>query len=588
MLKSEITGGFWKFYKDLNRNSIVKNVYDRFKDTGRFDALKCDWHEGMPNKPHIFWDSDVMKWIEGASYIIEESPEPALEKLIDEMVDNITKNQRADGYFNSYFLTIEPDAIYQRRADHELYCTGHAIEAAIAYHRATGKDKLLSCVLKNVDLIYKVFMTENSAAFVTPGHEEIELALLKLYDYTGNEKHLNLARFFIDQRGNNQKDDLIAYNQSDVPVREITEAKGHAVRACYLYTAMAMLADADKDEALKKACQRIFDDITHCKLSITGGIGTDHKYENFSYKYDIPNSDTYNETCAGIALCMFAQAMQKEDHDSRYGDLIERILYNGFLSGVSLDGRKFFYANPLEIDCKKYARSTYQPWCERIEVFDCSCCPPNVVRTLGKIQDYIYTLEDDCIYCDLFAESKFEFSLNGKSCTLTQTTDYPMESKITFSYKGEPVTLLVRIPDWCTEYTGNCENGYAKFHLADNDSITIDIPMEIHFFEADPRLQDNSGRYCLQRGPFIYCMEGKDNGENLRDITLMENSPVTIAKEDGIPAPVIYMQAERRCLFEKLYAPKSSSRIPFTARLIPYFAFANREIDDMILWVMVK
>ena len=203
----KIKDGFWKFYKELNRNHIVKNVYNRFKETGRFDALRCNWREGMPNKPHIFWDSDVVKWMEGAAYIIQAAPFPELEVLVDEMVDNIAENQRADGYFNSYFLSVEPSKIFTNRDWHELYCLGHAIEAAIAYHKATGKDKFLNCVIRNVDMVYRVFVEESSASFVTPGHEEIELALLKLYDYLGNEKHLELARFFINQRGNNEQEE---------------------------------------------------------------------------------------------------------------------------------------------------------------------------------------------------------------------------------------------------------------------------------------------------------------------------------------------------------------------------------------------
>lgn len=584
----KINDGFWDFYNKLNRKSVVKNVCNRFKETGRFDALRCDWREGMPNKPHIFWDSDVVKWIEGVAYLIEESPEPELEALVDEMIDNIAQNQRSDGYFNSYFLSVEPSKIFTNRDWHELYCVGHTIEAAIAYHKATGKDKLLNCVLKNVDMIYRVFVEEQSAAFVTPGHEEIELALLKLYDYLGNEKHLELARFFIDQRGNNDKEEKSFQIQSNLPLREISEAVGHSVRACYLYTAMAMLAKIDGDDKLKAACNRVFDDIVNRKMSITGGVGADHTGEKFSYKYDLPNSDTYNETCAAISLAMFAGAMQEMEVNSRYGDVIERIYYNGFISGLSLDGEKFFYTNPLEIDRKKYARSTYQPICERVKVFYCSCCPPNVVRMLASIPRYMYTSDGDTVYCNQFAESETKFQIGGKDAILTQTTDYPNKGKITFKYKGEPMTLYVRIPDWCVEYEGDTENGFARFELSDGDSVTVDLPMKIHFIEANPYVQDNSGRYAVQRGPVVYCMEGIDNGENLCDITLLENSEKKVVCEEGIPAPVIYLGAERRPATNQLYSIKNDERVSFTARLIPYFAFANREASDMLVWTMVK
>ena len=593
--KTTLKDGFWRFYSDLDRSSVVKHVYDRFKETGRFDALRCKWREGDPNKPHIFWDSDVAKWIEGVAYLIEMSPEPEWEALVDEMVDNIAANQRADGYFNSYFLTVEPSKIFTNRDWHELYCVGHMIEAAIAYHKATGKDKLLNCVLKNVDMIYRVFVVEQSTAFVTPGHEEIELALIKLYDYLGNEKHLELARFFLDNRGNNEKDKEnahphfnSAYFQSNLPLRELYEAVGHSVRACYLYTAMAMLAKRDSDTEMKAACDRLFDDIVNRKMSVTGGIGADHRGETFSYKYDLPNSDTYNETCAAISLAMFAGAMQELEVDSRYGDIIERVFYNGFISGLSLDGERFFYTNPLEIDRKKYARSTYQPICERVKVFSCSCCPPNVVRMLASIPRYMYTVDGDAVYCNQFAESETKLTVGGKEAVLTQTTDYPSSGKITFNYSGEQLTLYVRIPDWCVEFKGDTENGFVKFNLTDGDSVTLDLPMEIHFIEANPLAQDNSGRYAVQRGPIVYCMEELDNGENLRDITLIENSKIEVKTEDGLPAPVIYIGAERRPKTDRLYRLKTTDRERFTARLIPYFAFANREASDILVWTMVK
>ncbi|MBE6767999.1 MAG: glycoside hydrolase family 127 protein [Ruminococcaceae bacterium] len=583
-----IKDGFWRFYADLNRRVTAHSVYDRFKETGRFDALRCDWREGEPNRPHIFWDSDVVKWMEGIAYLLEEAPAPDLEQKVDAAVAEIEAHQRADGYFNSYFLSVEPSKIFTDRDRHELYCLGHAIEAAIAYHRATGKERFLNCVLKYVDLVYRVFVAEGSAAFVTPGHEEIELALLRLYDYRKDPKHLELARFFIDQRGNNDKEDTRDCWQADRPVREIREAVGHAVRAGYLYTAMAMLAATDGDEALKTACERVFSDITTRKMSVTGGVGAEHDGEKFSYAYDLPNSDTYNETCASIALALFGNAMQELVLDSRYGDAVERALYNGFLAGVSLDGDKFFYTNPLEIDRKKYARSTYQPICERVKVFRCSCCPPNVVRVLSSIGRYMYTVGENAIYCHQFASSEVKLTVGGKEALLAQETNYPCDGSIAFTYHGAPTTLYVRIPDWCVEYEGETENGYAAFSVSDGDRVEVTLPMAVHFVEANPYVQDNAGRCAVQRGPLVYCMEEVDNGENLRDITLLENGEAQVKTEEGLPAPVLYMSAERRPKTETLYALKSHARVPFTARLIPYFAFANRGASDMLVWTMVK
>lgn len=586
---TEIKNGFWRYYSKLVRNVTVHSVYDRFAETGRFDALKCSWREGEPNKPHIFWDSDIAKWIEGAAYLIEAGNEPELEEIIDSAVSLIEKNQRADGYFNSYFLSVAPSMIYSDRDKHELYCTGHFIEAAIAYHKATGKDKLLKCMLKNVDCIYRVFVEQGSAGFITPGHEEIEIALIKLYEHTGDKKHLELARFFINQRANNDLEPKDPYRQSDVPVRKITEAVGHAVRACYLYTSMAMLAETDKDNELKDACKRVFSDIIQSKLSITGGIGANHVGEAFSYKYDLPNTSVYNETCAAIALAMFAGEMQQTEADTVYGDIIERIYFNGFISGLSLSGDKFFYTNPLEIDQKKYSRKgEYQPAFERVKVFSCSCCPPNVVRMLASLPRYMYTTDGSTVYCNQFADAETKLTIGGKEATLIQKTDYPFNGKIDFEYHGEPMTLYVRIPGWCTEYEGETENGYAVFQMTDKSTASLTLPMNVHFMEANPNAQDSSGRYAVMRGPLVYCMESIDNGENLRDITLSEKSEITVKNEDGLPAPVIYMGAERRENTKELYRLKSSERTQFTARLIPYFSFSNRGISDMLVWTVVK
>lgn len=585
---TEIKGGFWKFYSDLVRDVTVRAVRDRYTETGRIDAFSCTWRSGQPNKPHVFWDSDVAKWIEGVAYLTMVKREPELEKIVDTIADNIEKNQRADGYFNSAFLTLTPAETFTRQGAHELYCIGHLTEAALAYNEATGKDKLLRCMLKAVDNVYDIFVVNKSAGFVTPGHEEIELALMKLYNYTKDKKHLELARFFIDMRGNNEVDEKRIPNQSHIPVREMDEAVGHAVRACYLYTGMAMLANVTEDAELKTACDDIFSNIVNKKMSITGGVGAMKAHEAFSYDYDLPNATAYNETCAAISLALFAGELQEATPNSIYGDIIERVYYNGFISGLSLSGDRFFYTNPLEIDQKKYAREEeYHPISERVKEFDCSCCPPNIVRMLSCIPRYMYTLDGDTIYCNQFADSVTRLTIGGKDATLTQSTDYPTSGKISFNYKGEPTTLYVRIPAWCVEYDGETENGFARFEIKDGDTVNIDLPMNVHFIEANPNVQDNSGRYAVTRGPIVYCLEGVDNGENLRDITLLENGKIE-AKVEELIAPVLYIDAQRRPESDALYSIKSNGRVALRARLIPYFAFANRGKTDMLIWTMVK
>ncbi len=584
-----LNNGFWKYYETLNRTVTVKAVYDRFKETGRFDALKCNWREGMEHQPHVYWDSDIVKWMEGAAYLLKTSPDPELEKIVDELIDTIAKNQREDGYFNSYFLSVAPSKIFSDRNEHELYCIGHMIECAIAYHRATGKDKLLLVVKKAVDLIYKVFVEEESAGFVTPGHEEIELALLKLYLYEGNQKHLSLAQFFIDQRGANEKDSMKSDQvQSAEPVREITEAVGHSVRAGYLYTAMAMLGKITGDQALLDACHRVYENITNFKMSITGGIGADHNGERFTYAYDLPNREIYNETCAAISLAMFAGEMQELAPDSKYADLIERIYYNAFLSGISIGGDEFFYTNPLEIDRKKHKRKAWQPIYRRVKVFDCSCCPPNVVRMLATIPRYAHSKEGNSIWCHQFFPGTTEFEIGGEKATLTLKTEYPTNGKLCFTYHGKSAKIYVRIPDWCIEFEGETENGYAKFEVENGANFEIDLPLKRHIIESNPAVQDNAGRFAITYGPFVYCMESIDNGENLRDITLIENAPFEIKIEGNPAVPVLYIPAERRKASDRLYSIKSEERESFTARLIPYFSFANREEADMLIWTMVK
>ena len=349
-------GGFWKNRFEINKNATIPTVYDRFCDTGRFKAFRCDWKEGMPDKPHFFWDSDVAKWLEAAAYTIAISPDAELEKKIDETVDLIEKNQQEDGYFNIYYTVVEPGKRFTKRDNHELYCAGHLTEAAVAYYKATGKDKFLRLMCKYIDLIEKCFKIDDSAAFSTPGHEEIELALIKLYDCTGEKRYLELCRHFIETRGRSKKDADTRdwcdndYDQSDFPVRELPAAVGHSVRAMYLYSGMADLADRTDDKSLFDACDRLFDSTVKRRMYVTGGIGASAHGEQFADDYILPNDVAYSETCAAIGLALFARRMSAACPDSKYADAAERAIYNGVLAGVSLDGHSFFYVNPLEIN----------------------------------------------------------------------------------------------------------------------------------------------------------------------------------------------------------------------------------------------
>ena len=352
----KITGGYWKARQDINRSVTLKAVYDRFNETGRFEALKCDLRDGDTNIPHIFWDSDVAKWIEGASYILHSEKNDQAVEIIENAIDLIIKNSDENGYFNSHFLVAEKENRFRLRECHELYCAGHLIEAAVAYYELTGKDRFLNAVKKYADYIERAFKIDNTAAFITPGHPEIELALVRLYKATGEKRYIELAKYFIDKRGNCDEPGIYTdwaneyYSQDEIPVRERKTAEGHCVRALYLMCAAADIAYIYKDNDLKTACERFFDSIVNKRMYITGGVGSSNMGESFTIDYDLPNRTAYAETCAAISLAMFAERMLKFGADSRYSDIIERTMYNGIMSGISLDGKSFFYENPLEID----------------------------------------------------------------------------------------------------------------------------------------------------------------------------------------------------------------------------------------------
>lgn len=611
---TNLQGGFWGHYEELVRRVTVPAIYARFSESGRFAALQC--RKEIP--AHIYWDSDVAKWIEAAAYLTHTQKEPVLETLVDDAVACIVKNQLPNGYFNSCYIAQMPEKIFTIRNNHELYCAGHLIEAAIAYDQATGKDEFLKAMLRYADYIYRVFLVDKSASFITPGHEEIELALLKLSEHTGLEKYRELAAYFIEERGRHPLEVCASEEdaggddgdydrwmfQSVQPVREMKQAYGHAVRAGYLYTAVADLARQSGDQELLSVSKRLFRDIVDTKLSITGGVGAQIWGEAYGPAYRLSNRENYNETCAAISLAMFAGELQRQEVNSEYADVIERILFNGMLSGMSLSGDAFFYENALEIDLRDYDLSTraFEPLTphqchergllhgrrlQRAKVFTCSCCPPNISRILASITRYMYSVDGSTIYCHQFAASKSELTINGQKAFLELKTNYPSDGKLTYTYHGPNAKLAVRIPGWCEEYTGTTDNGYAEFCVVDGSTVELELPMHVHFIEGNPQVSELAGKYAVTRGPIVYCMEGIDNGSALWDITLLENADVKIM-ESGYGVPELEMSAFRRPAAKALYRLKSDERKPFFAKLIPYFAFANRGITDMQIWTQIK
>ncbi|NLC16533.1 MAG: glycoside hydrolase family 127 protein, partial [Clostridiales bacterium] len=518
--------GFFQERQKINLTGI-KNIHERFLETGRFEALKQNWKEGQPNKPHVFYDSDVAKWIESAAYVLMGQEDLELEKLCDQYIDLIEARQEQNGYFNSYFSYLEPDKKWRYRTEHELYCAGHLIEAAIAYKKATQKEKFLDIVKKLADHIYQVFVIDKSAAFVTPGHEEIELALYKLYKETNQKKYLELAKFFIDQRG--QKPEPVyetvdnRYDQSHIPVRQQQTAEGHSVRALYLYSAMADLGKEYNDQELITACKSIFENIVNKRMYITGGVGSSHYGEAFTYDYDLPNLTAYAETCAAIALIMFCDRMSEIELDSKYADTIERALYNNVLAGVSLDGKSFFYENPLETDVKKYEFNQtckvkqHLPILNRLEVFDCSCCPPNLTRLIANIESLIYKKTKDGLIINQYISSKADID----GVKIEQKSQLPWNAQTNINItSSKPVKIYLRIPYWAQKplikinqktYKNILKNGYLEAAIdgANQIKVVFDMPVRLAF--SHPKVRCNSGKAAVMRGPLVYCAESIDN-----------------------------------------------------------------------------
>ena len=585
----DITGGFWQERQQTVIDKTVWAVYDRFKETGRIDTMDCQKHE---IKPHIFWGSDVVKWMEGAAYILEKHPNEKLLALVNELVEMIQGGTKEDGYYNSYYNNPEVDAPrFSERNNHELYSSGHMFEAGVALQHALGDDRLLQICQRNADLIDRIFRQEDSAAFVTPGHEEIELALVRLYKVTGNRRYLELSEYFVRQRGANSKDKPIgvdpdgSYIQAHVPLKEQQEAVGHAVRAVYLYCAIADLALELGDADLKVDAERLFDNIYNKKMYITGGIGSQPAGETFTMAYHLPNRTAYAETCAALGLALFARRMLMLTPDGRYGDAAERALYNGMISGLSLDGEAFFYENPLEIDHARLGMPKgHDHATQRKKVFNCSCCPPNLVRLIPSIADFIYTFDDDYLYVHQYMDN----SGIAANVAVTMKTAYPADGKVYVHFAGAK-KLALRRPAWCSKvitkqpYTEKL--GYLYF---DTNEVTIEYVMEPVFYTASDAVHEDAGRVALMRGPIVYCLESQDQPASVFRCRVDITAPVKVQAETFGGYPLLeaegYVVPEQKALYAPAAASAPMERCKL--RYIPFYTFANRGEDDMQVWVL--
>lgn len=587
--------GFWKNKQTINLSSTIENVYQRFYETGRVDAFRCLYQEGDQIKPHVYWDSDVAKWMEAVCMIYQTHPEAMTEQMkrVEDIIDCIEQSRDENGYYNCYYLTQEKDKRFTNRHNHELYCAGHLMEAAVEHYRATGSKRFLSLMEDYADYIDRIFYQEQSAGFTTPGHQEIELALVKLYQVTGKEKYLTLSRFFLDMRGraNTKKADVSTNGsdiQSHVPVLQQWEAVGHAVRASYMYCAMADHAKLKQDPALTEQCKAIFRDIATKKMFITGGVGSNSRGESFADAYYLPNLNAYAETCAAIALCFFASRMQEIHKDSIYADVIERAIYNGALSGVSLGGDEFFYENPLALCPKENdLKNMHYPITHRVKVFNCSCCPPNIARFIASLGNYFYSTEEDTLFVHQFASGKVMADLASGKAALQVDTDYPHSGVVRFQYQGPKATLAIRIPSWSKAYADQkARDGYLYLPVTDGQSIQVDLEVQVCIWEANPLVRENQNQVAVSRGPVVYCLEEADNGANLAALRLPLDASFDTQESDYFGVPTLLTKGKRLMDSDALYAPAGTHKekeVPLT--LIPYFGFANRQEGEMRVWI---
>lgn len=637
----KLSDKFWLPRIEVNRQQTLPAEYEMCESTGRIDAFDMKWKKGQPNPPHIFWDSDVAKWIEAAAYSLATHPDPALDSLLDEVIARIVRGQAKDGYFNSHYIPFERAKLEKRftnlRDAHELYCAGHMFEAAVAHFQATGKRSLLDAMLKYADYIDTVFGTGKGQLRGYCGHQEIELALVKLYHITGNKRYLKLAQYFIDERGrgkvgakepkqgrdhyyeveavargqnpanfhfarNKPPETRYDYNQSHLPVREQSVVTGHAVRAVYMYCAMADIANETGDESLIKACERLWHSIVDQRMYLTGGIGPSASNEGFTYAYDLPDETAYAETCASVAMVFWGHRMLQFAANGHYADVMERCLFNGSLSGVSLDGKTFFYDNPLA----SAGHHHRQGW------FDCACCPPNIARLIASVGGYFYSTSKDGVWTHLYASNTAELTLGDVPLTIEQTSNYPWDGKIELQLrlpKSKKFAVNLRIPSWCQSFSvaingqstmvnGQSKSGYLKLQQTwhDGDTITLNLDMPVQFVQANPVVRQMIGRVAMQRGPMVFCLEGVDNKITPLDrVMVSPETPFTAEFKPKLLGGVTVLRGQATLLDhsgwgKQLYAvvdPAKSALAQKTIDItaIPYCTWDNRAAGEMRVWL---
>jgi uncharacterized protein len=603
---------FWSPRRQVNRRQVLLHEYRMLKETGRIDQYRLDWKPGDPNPPHIFWDSDVAKWIEAAAYSLATHPDADLDRLLNEVIGLVASAQQADGYLNPHYTVVEPGKRWTNLRDcHEMYCAGHMIEAGVAHFECTGKRTLLEVVCKLADCIDNTFGPGKRAGYC--GHEEIELALAKLHRVTGEGRYLRLAEYFLNERGTQphvfdteavQRGEAPkkhwaggdhAYYQAHMPVREQAEAVGHAVRAMYLYSAMADVGRETADKALLAACRTLWQDVVGRKMYVTGGVGSEHRGEAFTKAYDLPNESAYAETCAAIGLVFFAHRMLQIEGDSQYADVMERALYNGVLSGVSADGRTFFYVNPLA------SRGNHH----RQEWFGCACCPPNIARILASLGQYVYSARQEALYVHLYVAGQARAQVAGQTVTLRQEGQYPWHGRMRITLDVAQPTkfdLMLRVPGWCRRHTvkingkavgRRISKGYVRLgrRWQAGDVVDLSLQMPIERIVAHPHVEQDAGKVALQRGPVVYCLEQCDHKADVRSIRLRDRAELKACFEKRLLGGAVVIEGETQAWDQsawndQLYQPIGQAEVrPAKIRAIPYCLWDNRQAGAMTVWM---
>ncbi len=628
----KIKDAFWSKHVDLVRESIIPYQWNAMNDLipdaepshclDNF-AIAAGKKDGEFYGA-VFQDTDIAKWLEAVGFSLAADENGELERTADEVIDLIAQAQQEDGYLDTYFIIKEPDRKWKNLCEgHELYTAGHMMEAAVAYYQGTGKRKFLNVVQKLADLLCDTFGFGEGKIHGYPGHQEVEIGLIKLYYVTKEKKYLDLAKYFIDARGRGENYFLKeiktpeyrnifpelaeyqpAYSQSDRPVREQEAAEGHAVRAVYMYSAMAELAYEYQDQELMDACVRIWNNIVKKQMYITGGIGASGILERFTTDYDLPNDCNYSESCASIGLAMFGIRMANITRDASYIDTVERALYNTVLAGIALDGKSFFYVNPLEVwpeNCmertsKEHVKPVRQKW------FGVACCPPNIARTLASMGQYIYSAGGSELYVNLFISNQAEVELGNEKVQISMETRFPFENEISITVNGaleKGIKLAVRIPEYARNYKIQSEGsivsykeekGYAVIMLKENASFIISFEAPARFIRANPNVRADCGKAAVTKGPLVYCLEEIDNGKNLSELYVDTKQKIEESDSElfgGITELTFKGKRIGEAAWSKgeLYAEHPLSLSDVTLKAIPYAYWNNRGMGEMSVWM---